>query len=192
MDEPTTHLDIGSIDAMVNALKGYTGTLIFISHDVHFIRSLAETVLHVHSGRLTSYAGNYDYYLEKSKATNARAALTAGFTDARPEAHKGAAKKAEPAPTPATTPSSGGPKLTPNQLRKMREEVGQLEKKVAELETKQNEITAALEDPATYAEKSRFHRLNIELSTITEQVSDATSKWEAATEALDAAERHAG
>jgi ATP-binding cassette subfamily F protein 3 len=188
MDEPTTHLDIGSIDAMVNALKGYTGTLIFISHDVHFIRSLAETVLHVHSGRLTSYAGNYDYYLEKSKATNARAALTAGFTDARPEAHKGAAKKAAPAPPP----SSGGPKHTPNQLRKMREEVGQLEKKVAELEAKQNEITAALEDPATYADKSRFHRLNIELSTITEQVSDATSKWEAATEALDAAERHAG
>jgi len=190
MDEPTTHLDIGSIDAMVNALKGYTGTLIFISHDVHFIRSLAETVLHVHSGRLTSYAGNYDYYLEKSKATNARAALTAGFTDARPEAHKGAAKKA--APAPIATPVAGGPKLTPNQLRKMREEVGQLEKKVADLEAKQNEITAALEDPATYSDKSRFHRLNLELSTITEQVSDATAKWEAATEALDAAERHAG
>ncbi len=189
MDEPTTHLDIGSIDAMVNALKGYTGTLVFISHDVHFIRSLAETVLHVHSGRLTSYAGNYDYYLEKSKATNARAALTAGFTDARPEAHKGNAKKA--AAEPASAPAPGGPKLTPNQLRKMREEVGQLEKLVADLEAKQGEITAALEDPATYADKSRFHRLNLELSTITEQVSSATAKWEAATEALEAAERHA-
>lgn len=192
MDEPTTHLDIASIDAMVSALKGYSGTLIFISHDVHFIRSLAETVLHVHSGRLTPYAGNYDYYLDKSKASNARAALTAGFTDARPDAHKGAAKKAEPAPAPAATPAAGGPKLTPNQLRKMREDVGVLEKKVADLEAKQNEITAALEDPATYADKSRFHRLNIELSTITEQISDATAKWEAAAEALDAAERHAG
>jgi ABC-type multidrug transport system ATPase subunit len=84
MDEPTTHLDIQSIDALIGALKAYEGTLIFISHDVHFIRTLAQTVLHVHSGRLTPYAGNYDYYLEKSKATNARAALTAGFTDARP------------------------------------------------------------------------------------------------------------
>src|SRR4051812_20046321 len=84
MDEPTTHLDIPSIDALVGALKNYEGTLIFISHDVYFIRALAQSVLHVHSGRLTNYAGNYDYYLEKSKATNERAALTAGFTDARP------------------------------------------------------------------------------------------------------------
>ena len=84
MDEPTTHLDIPSIDALVGALKEYDGTFIFISHDVYFIRALAQNVLHVHSGRLTPYAGNYDYYLEKSKATNERAALTAGFTDARP------------------------------------------------------------------------------------------------------------
>src|SRR3954463_15577498 len=89
MDEPTTHLDIPSIDALVNALKNYEGTLLFISHDVYFIRTLAQTVLHVHSGRLTPYAGNYDYYLEKSKAGNARAALTAGFTDARPVQNNG-------------------------------------------------------------------------------------------------------
>ncbi len=196
MDEPTTHLDIGSIDAMVNALKGYSGTLIFISHDVHFIRSLAETVLHVHSGRLTPYAGNYDYYLEKSKATNARAALTAGFTDARPDAHKGkgnegtsSVSSAPVAAAPAA--SSGGPKLTPNQLRKMREDVGQLEKTVSELESKQNEITAALEDPATYADKGKFHHLNLELTALTERLSNATAKWEAAIESLDAAERHA-
>ena len=73
-----------AFDALVNALKNYEGTFIFISHDVYFIRALAQNVLHVHSGRLTPYAGNYDYYLEKSKAGNARAALTAGFTDARP------------------------------------------------------------------------------------------------------------
>jgi ATP-binding cassette subfamily F protein 3 len=184
MDEPTTHLDIGSIDAMVNALKEYTGTLIFISHDVHFIRTLAETVLHVHSGRLTPYAGNYDYYLEKSKATNARAALTAGFTDARPEDHKGT-KKAEP----AAAPKAAAPKLTAGQLRKMREEVGVLEKMVSELEARVNEIAAGLEDPDTYADKGRFHGLNIELSTVTTQLADANTKWEVAAAALEAAER---
>jgi energy-coupling factor transporter ATP-binding protein EcfA2 len=57
MDEPTTHLDIQSIDALVGALKNYEGTLIFISHDVHFIRALAQTVLHVHSGRLDERLG---------------------------------------------------------------------------------------------------------------------------------------
>src|SRR5947209_15365623 len=74
MDEPTTHLDIGSIDALIGALSQYEGTLIFISHDVHFIRAIARTVLHISAGRLTPYAGDYQYYLEKSKTTSAREA----------------------------------------------------------------------------------------------------------------------
>ena len=78
MDEPTTHLDVGSIDALIGALEQYEGTLIFISHDVHFIRAIAKTVLHISAGQLTPYAGDYDYYLEKSHATSARAALTRG------------------------------------------------------------------------------------------------------------------
>ena len=177
MDEPTTHLDIQSIDSLITALKAYEGTLIFISHDVHFIRALASNVLHVHSGRLTPYAGDYDYYLEKSKATDARSALTAGFTDARPVQQK-AAPAAAPAAKAASAP--GGKKATPNEIRKFREHVGQLEKKVSELETKQNEITAALEDPASYADKGKFHHLNRELSTIVDQIASATSEWETA------------
>lgn len=66
MDEPTTHLDLLSVEALVQALKHYEGTLIFISHDVHFIRSLAEKTVHVNNGTITNYAGGYDYYLEKS------------------------------------------------------------------------------------------------------------------------------
>src|SRR5205809_6063561 len=84
MDEPTTHLDVGSIDALIGALKQYHGTLIFISHDVHFIRAIATSVLHIAAGanrtggKLTFYPGDYDYYLDKSKGTSARIALTAG------------------------------------------------------------------------------------------------------------------
>src|SRR5881394_613396 len=84
MDEPTTHLDVGSIDALIGALKQYHGTLIFISHDVHFIRAIATSVLHITAssagagGKLTFYPGDYEYYLDKSKATSARTALTAG------------------------------------------------------------------------------------------------------------------
>src|SRR5438477_10512044 len=82
MDEPTTHLDVGSIDALIGALKQYHGTLIFISHDVHFIRAIATSVLHITAspgtgGQLTFYPGDYQYYLDKSKATSARTALTA-------------------------------------------------------------------------------------------------------------------
>src|SRR5690606_31935743 len=47
IDEPTTHLDMSSIDALVTALGQYTGTMIFVSHDVHFIKALASTVIHI-------------------------------------------------------------------------------------------------------------------------------------------------
>lgn len=77
MDEPTTHLDIISIEALLQALKHYEGTLVFISHDVHFIRNLAETTLHIDNGKLTRYAGGYDYYLEKSGLDDSRGAVIA-------------------------------------------------------------------------------------------------------------------
>ncbi len=77
MDEPTTHLDIISIEALLQALKHYEGTLVFISHDVHFIKNLAEITLHVDHGKLTRYAGGYDYYLEKSGLDDSRGSVTA-------------------------------------------------------------------------------------------------------------------
>jgi len=180
MDEPTTHLDIPSIDALVNALKNYEGTLIFISHDVYFIRTLAQTVLHVHSGRLTPYAGNYDYYLDKSKASSARAALTAGFTDARPKQEKPVA------PTPAA------PKVTkpsPGELKKLRTEVSKLEQRVSELETKQSELTAELEKPETYVQAGRAQHLNRELSATVDLLHAATAEWEAAATKLGELEK---
>ena len=78
MDEPTTHLDIHAVESLILALDAYEGTLVFISHDVHFIRKLASKVLHVNAGQVWPYPGNYDYFLEKSGALNdERAALTA-------------------------------------------------------------------------------------------------------------------
>ena len=78
MDEPTTHLDLLSVEALIQALKQYKGSLLFISHDVHFIRKLAETTWHIAGGTVTKYAGGYDYYLEKSGLMDDdRAAVTA-------------------------------------------------------------------------------------------------------------------
>jgi len=76
MDEPTTHLDILTVESLILALKKYAGTLLFISHDVHFIREIATDVLHVNDGEVRRYHGDYDYFLEKSGAGNERAALT--------------------------------------------------------------------------------------------------------------------
>jgi ATP-binding cassette subfamily F protein 3 len=70
-------LDLLSIDSLVQALKAYEGTLVFISHDVHFIRTLAETTLHIDKGIVTRYTGGYDYFLEKSGLNDDRSAVTA-------------------------------------------------------------------------------------------------------------------
>jgi len=78
MDEPTTHLDIHTVESLILALENYEGTLVFISHDVHLIRKLATKVLHVSGGEVRPYPGGYDYFLEKTAAGDARAALTAG------------------------------------------------------------------------------------------------------------------
>jgi ATP-binding cassette subfamily F protein 3 len=83
MDEPTTHLDIHTVESLTLALERYEGTLVFISHDVHFIRHLATKVLHVNAGKITTYVGGYDYFLEKTGALdNERAALTAEYIKA--------------------------------------------------------------------------------------------------------------
>lgn len=76
MDEPTTHLDILTVESLILALEKFEGTMVFISHDVHFIKSLGTKVLHVNRGTVTPYYGNYDYYLEKSGQSSAREALT--------------------------------------------------------------------------------------------------------------------
>jgi len=190
MDEPTTHLDIPSIDALVTALKQYEGTFIFISHDVYFIRALAQTVLHVHSGRLTPYAGNYDYYLEKSKAGNARAALTAGFTDARPVQVGGGTPSSRKSDARGEgTPPPMKPKPSSAQLKQLRTEVGHLEQKVVELEAKQNELTAELEAPETYNSPGKAQHLNRELSVIVDQLAAATKAWETAATKLTELEK---
>ena len=65
LDEPTTHLDIDAVEALIKALKEYEGTLVFISHDIHFVRSVANCVFEVKSGNLRKFSGNFDYYWEK-------------------------------------------------------------------------------------------------------------------------------
>ncbi len=187
MDEPTTHLDIGSIDALINALQQYEGTLIFISHDVHFIRAMARTVLHISAGKLTPYAGDYQYYLEKSKATSAREALTAGekLTNDQPAI-------SDSRPAPAASGNAPTPRKSKEQKRaeaevrqaqaRVRKEfddrVAAIEMQIATLEWKQKELTAELEKPETYETGGRAVDLNRELLSVTESLERLTAEWE--------------
>lgn len=68
LDEPTIHLDIDAVEALIKALKAYQGTLVFISHDIHFVRSVANTVFDVKDGQVRKFPGNFDYYWERIKS----------------------------------------------------------------------------------------------------------------------------
>ena len=65
LDEPTTHLDVDAVEALVEALREYQGTAVFISHDIYFVRSIANTVYEVKNGRIRKFPESFDYYLEK-------------------------------------------------------------------------------------------------------------------------------
>ena len=196
MDEPTTHLDIGSIDALIGALKQYHGTLIFISHDVHFIRAIATSVLHISAGParnagsvqsgscLTFYPGNYEYYLDKSKAVSARTALTAASgsnhgqlatQNVVPRAGGLRAQKAE------RRLQAEARNAIAREKREKEKQVQALEMKIAALEGQQRELVTALEDPAAYQAGGRAVALNSELSAVTDDLSRLTKEWETAT-----------
>lgn len=178
MDEPTTHLDLASVDALIEALKQYEGTLIFISHDVHFIRALSNHVVRVEAGQLRPFTGGYQYYLDKT-AQSARAALTSSFgaavsRETRPVEILPAVDRKEQRRIEAEQRQARSRKKQDAQKR-----VATLEKEIAELETKEKELTAELEKPESYA-GGRAMQINRELMHIHDRLAEANTEWEAA------------
>ena len=178
MDEPTTHLDIASVDALVGALKEFTGTIIFISHDVYFIRSLANHVVHVNAGQLKHYPESYQYYLDKTAATSARAALTAGSSDTAPVAKQkpvsGEDRKEQKRREAAERQARSGGRKDVQQL------VHVLEKRINDLEARQSQITAELEKPETYEHGGNASILNREMRENEIELTRLTPQWETA------------
>jgi ATP-binding cassette, subfamily F, member 3 len=178
MDEPTTHLDMASIDALIEALRQYRGTLVFISHDVYFIRSIADTVLHINAGQLTPYAGDYQYYLDRSKALSARDALTAGskLSDARAGAAAGLSRKDQRRAEAETRQARA------NSRKEHQKKLAKLEAHIEKLETQQKALVAQLEYPATYEVPGKPVELNRELTRVVESLQILYADWNKLTE----------
>ncbi|PLX83895.1 MAG: glycosyl transferase family 1, partial [Desulfuromonas sp.] len=65
LDEPTNHLDIQSREVLLGALQKFSGTVLLVSHDRHFLRSLVDRVFEIDHGKMLVYEGDYEYYLQK-------------------------------------------------------------------------------------------------------------------------------
>jgi len=190
MDEPTTHLDLPSVDALIEALQPYEGTLIFISHDVHFIRVLANHVVRVENGRLRHFTGGYQYYLDKT-AQSARAALTSASDFGRasstsPKNHSG--RRGTPPSEGTSTIDRKGQRRVEAEQRQARsrkrqeiqKRIAALEKEIAELESREKELTGELEKPETYATGGRATQINRELMEVHDRLAAANTEWEKA------------
>jgi ATP-binding cassette, subfamily F, member 3 len=183
MDEPTTHLDMASIDALLSALEPFEGTLIFISHDVHFIRSLAQNVLHISAGKLTLYHGDYDYYLQKSQAGSARAALTAGAAlervpDRKEQQEKVSAESGSFKSREQKRAEAQQRQEEAQSRKKWEKQVAALEAQIIELEHRQAELTAKLEDASTYADAGGAVAINRDLSRVADRLQALTRQWD--------------
>jgi ATP-binding cassette subfamily F protein 3 len=198
MDEPTTHLDMNSIDALIEALKQYHGTLVFISHDVYFIKALAKSVLHINAGKLTPYSGDYDYYLEKSGATSERAALVAGdrLTDSRPL--EAAVRKegsnnlsmASPVKTKEQKRQEAEQRQALSEAKKKaKNKLEQIERFIAQKEARQKELTAKLEDPTIYQKGGEVMQINRELDEVINELERLNNSWEQASVEVEKFER---
>ncbi len=185
LDEPTTHLDMPSIDAVIQALKDYTGTLIFVSHDLHFIRALAKRTIRIEAGKTTNFAGDYDYYLWKSGAASEKEGLVEGLRDARPNEHSADSGKAKVLSAKERRRLKAEANKKANREKKrMQELVAKLEKEILALEEEQSVVNEQLADPDSYNDPEKGKALNEHASRIARRLNERNYEWEIEAEKL--------
>jgi len=180
MDEPTTHLDLASVDALIEALQPFEGTLIFISHDVHFIRVLANHVVRVENGRLRHFTGGYQYYLDKT-SQSARAALTSSSGwDALPRVQADRQVSATGSRKEQKRLEAEQRQARSRKKREIQGRITALEKEIDGLEAREKALTAELEKPETYVAGNRAMQVNRELMEVHDRLAAANAEWEKA------------
>ena len=131
LDEPTNHLDMRAKDVLLESLRRYTGTVVFVSHDRYFIDNLATRIIEIEDGHVHVYPGNYEDYLWRKQGG--------------PAAAEARIATEEPGPLPV---ASGQPKkrVNPMKLKQMQDRLREVEQQVAALESEIRQHEAALAD----------------------------------------------
>jgi ATP-binding cassette subfamily F protein 3 len=181
LDEPTNHLDVAACEVLEDALRGYRGTLLFISHDRTFIDALATKVLEVRGGRLTEYLGNYGDYRRRS-------------------ARRAAPDSAAAAPeTPAGAPPASASKRErmvarerakqrTRRLERARKRLAALEQEINSLEEDLEALAWKLGDPEVYRDGEAVRALEAERSALRESIDARYGEWERRAVELEEAE----
>jgi ATP-binding cassette subfamily F protein 3 len=156
LDEPGNHLDVDTVDALVEALVGYEGTVIFTSHDRHFTTRVATCVVEVRDGRVTTYSGKYQTYLDRVNDE-----IEAG------ERETAAAK----VKLPGAVTKSRQPRKDEKSARK---ELKTLEKTIAQLDDRRRALNAQMMETTSASEAMKLHT---EITSISEQLAPAEERW---------------
>lgn len=188
LDEPTNHLDMHSKDVLMNALKDFGGTVIFVSHDRGFIEGLATKVLELKPGSHREFPGNYKYYMERIEAEEAgivgQFERGTGIATSSVNSTKTSEAKAD------ATKSAG--KLNWEEQKKIEAERRKNEKEVARLETeiaKAEEEKSALESkmalPEVYSNGAKAKEVQQKIDETTKKIETLTQAWETAMDKLE-------
>ncbi len=180
MDEPTNHLDLDSSEALIEALQGYTGTLMFVSHNRSFLDSLATHVWDVRDHKIVPYPGNLaDYLVHLDDEAAARAKGEDLPTPGQGAEKSGSAKdrKRLEAEARQARSAKAGP---------LKKEVSKLEARIAELETAQKHREAQLVDPAFASDFSKSRPVLDAHREAAAELEAAMNRWEAASSELAA------
>ena len=172
LDEPTNHLDIMSKEILEDALNGYEGTILYVSHDRYFINRTAHRILDLTEGQFISYVGNYDYYLEKHDTV--MAAIEANAPQ-NADADSGVAAKAAESEVKLDWKAQ---KEEQARLRKKENDLKKCEEKIAELEERISEIDTEMSDPAIGTQVAKLQELTKEQAACQEQLEKLYEQWE--------------
>ena len=178
LDEPTNHLDVESIEALEDALEGYAGTVLVVSHDRAFLRELATRVWAIEGGRLRDFPGPFvDWEMAEATRARVRAERAAEATLLRKTAERRAARRKTEAQA-----APGDRRAAERRLEAAEQEVQQLEAQVSELEARL--AAAGLYDGAAGARRAA--ELGRELAALRATLAAAVARWTGAVEDLPA------
>jgi len=177
LDEPTNHLDITSKDVLLKALQDYSGTLLFVSHDRHFIENLATSVLELDESRYRYYHGDYNYYLRR-KQQERETTGTSVITRVSPTQTQ--ARKEKNWKTDST-----GSKSRREEEKRLKREIRRLEKEEEEIlsgleniDREKEEIHHKLSQPEVYSDGEKTKELKEAMERNSRHQRELTSRWE--------------